>query len=469
MLISQNQKQILAQRIDPKLIMANTILQLSQMELQQVIEQELSENPAIELPEDDPCQGCDLPKSLCIDCTFHKNAVSADDIDLSIYEIEQPFDFVGEEFEGDYVSNLECEVTLHDHLRAQLGAVALDNCIKVGEYLIANVQENGYFVGSLDDAAKEFGITREEAESVLAVIQKFDPAGVGARNLQECLRIQLEYLEEQGQGNSVALAIVRKYWTDMVAGKEGRIARRLRVPVREVSKAIGFIKKRLNPYPGNAFRLPWDSKRGSESNTVRPDVIVRRTPAGYEIEIVATDQYYLGINTHYSQSYTEIKNGGGKKLSGDERKHIVEFVERADLFIRNINQRRRTLRLITKAVVEYQQGYLETGSRAFLRPLTRTRLARALEMHESTVSRATANKYIQLPSEEVVGFDFFFDNSVSTKDLIEEMIAAEDKSNPLSDQEIARLLKERGLNVARRTVVKYRESLKILSSRQRRK
>ncbi len=156
-------------------------------------------------------------------------------------------------------------------------------------------------------------------------------------------------------------------------------------------------------------------------------------------------------------------------MSLDEKKHVVEFVERADLFIKNINQRRRTLRQITRAIVDYQQGYLETSSKAFLRPLTRSRIAKALKIHESTVSRATSNKYVQLPSEEVVDFDFFFDNAASTKDLIEELIANEDKNNPLSDQEIAKILKERGMTIARRTVVKYRESMKILSSRQRRK
>ena len=118
--------------------------------------------------------------------------------------------------------------------------------------------------------------------------------------------------------------------------------------------------------------------------------------------------------------------------------------------------------------MEYHQGYLETNSKAFMRPLTRTRIALMVKVHESTVSRATANKYIQLPSEEVVGFDFFFDSAVSVKDLIEELIASEDKSSPLSDQRIAEILGERGFSVARRTVVKYREAQKILSSRQRR-
>jgi len=470
-LISQSLKQTLQQKIDPKLIMANTILQLSQMELQQVIEQELAENPALELPEDDPCQGCETPKSLCIDCAFRKQTITSDDVDLSIHEIEQPIDFTGDDEDGenDFISNIEAEVTLQDHLRTQLHGVATAEQFEIGDYLIANIGENGYLECDLEEAAGELQVSTETVEAVLQLIQKLDPPGVGARNLQECLRLQLEQLAEQGQGNEVALAIVRDFWSEMIAGKVGRIARRLKVPLPLVNQALRFIKERLNPYPGNAFRPPWNSKLDNLKSTVRPDVIVRRTPAGYEIEVVTTEQFFLAINAQYRQTYNEIKNGGGKRLSEEEKKHIVEFVERADLFIRNINQRRRTLRQITRAIVEYQQGYLETGSRAFLRPLTRTRIARALKMHESTVSRATSNKYVQLPSEEVVSFDFFFDNSVSVKDLIEELISSEDKSDPLSDQAIAEILQQRGLNVARRTVVKYRGSMKILSSRQRRR
>ncbi len=255
----------------------------------------------------------------------------------------------------------------------------------------------------------------------------------------------------------------------MLAGKIGRIARRLRVSAKDVLAAIDFVKRQLNPYPGNSFRPPYQTDADDLSESVRPDVIVRRSPTGFEIEVMGHDQYALNINSTYRHMYEEIKNGGAAKYTKDDKKHIIEFVERADLFIRNINQRRRTLRQITKSVVEFQQAYLETGSRAFLRPLTRTRIARALKLHESTVSRATANKFLQLPSEEVIGFDFFFDGSVSAKDLIGELISTEDKTSPLSDQQIAEILHTRGFDVARRTVVKYREAQKILSSRQRRR
>lgn len=467
----QRLKQSLSQRIDPKLILANNILQLSQLELQQAIEQELAENPALEIPEDDPCDNCDLPRTLCIDCVFAKNTVSSDDVDLASYDLEIPTDLSGDlDNENDVISNIVADVTLHDHLRLSLRAVLPEEQFEIGEYLISNINENGYLECTVAEAAEALGASEQEVEAVLAVIQTLEPSGVGARDLQECLRIQLENLQEDGQGNSLALAIVRDYWQDMLQRRTGRIARKFKVSTKQVMDAFDFIKRALNPYPGNAFRPPYAKNADDPRSIIRPDVIVRRTPTGYDIEVVQNDYYLLAINSHYRQAYEALKNGkSSSKYSDDEKKHIIEFVERADLFIRNINQRRRTLRLITKVIVEMQQGYIETSSKLFLRPLTRSQVAKKLGVHESTVSRATANKYVQLPSEEVVPFDFFFDASVSVKDLIAEMIREEDSKNPLSDMEIARRLQERGLNVARRTVVKYREAQRILSSRQRRR
>lgn len=470
MLIEQGLKQTLSQKIDPKLIMANNILQLSAVELSQVIEQELAENPALELPEDDPCENCDQPKTLCIDCPFRKQAVSADDTDLSVYELDQPIDFAADADDGesDFISNIRAEITLHDHLLALLRSVLPSEQWEIGEYIISNINDSGYLEGCVEEFALDLNKDPDEIEAVLSIIQTLDPPGIGARDLQECLRIQLERLEEDEGGNSIALAVVRDFWQEMLGWKIGRIARRLKVSAAEVYTAVEFVKKQLNPYPGNGFRPPYQSDADSRGSSVRPDVVVRKTPAGYEIDIAGHDHFVLNINSRYRTMYDDIRNGNNGKYNKDDKKHISEFVERADLFIRYINERRRTLRQITKAIVEFQQGYLETGAKAFLRPLTRTKIARSLKMHESTVSRATANKYVQLPSEEVVPFDFFFDGSVSVKDMIGDLIASEDKSSPLSDQQIAVILQEHGFNVARRTVVKYREAQKILSSRQRR-
>ncbi len=469
MLIEQGLKQQLSQKIDPKLIMANSILQLSSLELRQAVEQELAENPALEMPDEDPCENCDRPKTLCIDCPFRKEQVSADDTDLSIYELEQPIDFAADaEDEGDFIANLRDQISLKDHLRTACRELIAGDQWDTAEYIIANISDSGYLDGSVEEFSLDLDKDPDQIEAVLRAIQMLDPPGIGARDLRECLKIQLQRLEEDGAGNCVALAIVTDLWQEMLSGKIGRIARRLKVSARDVHAAIDFVRKQLNPYPGNGFRPPFQNELDNRSEAVRPDVIVRKTDAGYQIEIVGHDQHYLHLNTTYRTMYEEIKNGRGKNYSKQDATHIMQFVERADLFVRNINQRRRTLRQISMAIVEFQQGYLETGARAFLRPLTRTKIARKMKMHESTVSRATTNKYIQLPSEEVVSFDFFFDGSVSIKDMMRELIASEDKNKPLSDQQSADILTQRGFNVARRTVVKYREAQNILSSRQRR-
>lgn len=470
MLIEQGLKQTLSQKIDPKLIMANSILQLSYMELQQAIEQELVENPALEVPDEDPCENCDQPKTLCIDCPFHKESVSSEDIDLSIYEVEQPIDFAADaDDDNDFIANIRAEITLQDHLNAAVRGALPAEQWPIGEYIISNINDSGYLEGMIEEFAADLDKDPDEVEAVLRIIQTFDPPGIGARDLQECLRIQLERMIEDDRGNPIALAIVRDFWQEMLSGKIGRIARRLKVSAKDIFTAIEFVRKQLNPYPGNSFRPPFHNEGDNHGAAVKPDVIVRRTAAGYEIEVTGHDQIYLCLNPTYRAMYEEIKNGGGKNYSREDRRHITEFVERADLFMRNLNQRRRTLRNISRSIIEFQQGYLETGSKAFLRPLTRTRIARLVKMHESTVSRATAGKYVQLPSEEVVPFEFFFDGSVSVKDLIDDLIHSEDKSNPLSDQQIANMLIQRGFSIARRTVVKYREAQKILSSRQRRR
>ncbi len=221
LLIEQGLRQSLSQKIDPKLIMANSILQLTSLELQQAIEQELAENPALEVPDDDPCDNCDQPKALCIDCPFKKQAVSTDETDISIYELEQPIDFAADadDSEGDFISNIRAEITLHDHLISLLRAALSENHWSVGEYIISNINDSGYLEGTIEEFAYDMGKDIDEVADVLAVIQTFDPPGVGARDLRECLKLQLERLEEDDRGNPVALAMVRDFWAEMLAGK----------------------------------------------------------------------------------------------------------------------------------------------------------------------------------------------------------------------------------------------------------
>ena len=482
MLLQNEQRQFITQRIDPKIIMANTILQLSSMELNQSIENELLENPALDILEDTSCAGDCVDPATCSFCPLRKikeaqaeNETESLDSGDHESEYESAFGLNFGEIEEDFdpVGNLESEVTLHDHLKGLLRTAVPPEDYWIGEYLINSLNERGWLGESLEIIAMELDIPVSEVCRLLTVIQTFDPPGVGAQNLQECLLLQLRYLkEEAGQEPERILGLaermVRDYFDHLAHHRYSKLARALSLSQDETRQVFDYIGKRLNPYPASQFRPPWTSRPTNNKASVRPDVVIRRTELGYEVDIVENDVSSLSINPLWRDDYNKIKGGQGN-YTDEFKKSIFEYVERAELFIRNINQRRHSLRQITRSIIDCQTGFLETGSRQFLRPLTRTRIARLLGIHESTVSRATANKYVQLPNQEVVSFNIFFNSSLSIKEAIEEIIQNEDPSNPLSDQQIVQHLEEKGVQVARRTVVKYRESQKILSSTRRRR
>lgn len=482
-LLQQEQRQVIAQRIDPKIIMANTILQLTSMELTQTVENELIDNPALDTMEEPTCEGNCIDPSSCPYCMSRKareaeHEAQMESIDSGDHEIEYEAAFGGMSFESeedyDPVGNLEAEMTLQEHLRGLLRAAVPTEDYWVGEYIINNLDDRGWLDDTIENIAMELDVPVEDIERLLLIIQSFDPPGVGARSLQECLLLQLRYLREESpaspdkQINCNAEELVRNHFDHVVAGRYTKLARAAKISVEEARRTKEYIRTRLNPFPASQFRPPWAFRPANNKSAVRPDVMIRRTELGYDVEVLGAEPYTLGVNPAYRDAYHQIKNGSGGH-SDDEKKHFIEHVERAELFIRNLNQRRHTLRMITKCIIDCQTGFLETGSRQFLRPLTRTRVAKMLSIHESTVSRATANKFVQLPNQEVVPFHVFFNSSLSVKDAIEEIIQEEDPANPLSDQQIAELLTDRGITVARRTIVKYRESQKILSSTRRRR
>ena len=482
MLIQHEQRQTLTQRIDPKIILANRILQLSSLELIQSIEAELLENPALETMDDLGCSGDCIDPSNCPYCSQSPKA--DDDSDDTHNELDtndldpdyEPFfanlNVNDEDF--DFVGNLEAEMTLREHLTGLLRSALPAADHRIGEYLINSLDERGWLDGTTEAISMELCVPEEEVVRILKVLHTFDPPGIGARNLQECMLLQLRYLREEETGPQrlrmiqIGESLLTEHFDAVSSNRFPRIARTLGISEDDLKKVVEFIRSRLNPFPANQFRPPWEFRPSNNRISVKPDVIVRRTEAGFEVEAVGVEAFALSVNPMYRNLYNEMKTGSGKH-NEDQKKHVTEHVERAELFLKNLQQRRQTLKNITRCIVEFQTGFLETGSRQFLRPLTRTKIARALNVHESTVSRATANKFIQLPNQDVVSFQIFFNSSLSVKDTIETLIHEENPKHPLSDQQIVNLLQERGFNVARRTIVKYRESQKILSSTRRRR
>ena len=482
MLLQNDQRQVITQRIDPKIIMANSILQLTSMELIQSVEGELLENPALDTMDDTPCAGDCIDPANCPYCSARRlRDAEADPRSETPDSGEQETEFelfgfqtAEAEEEYDFVANLEAELTFQEHLRGLMRNLVPAEEYWIAEYLINNLNGRGWLDGDPVEMALEMGVPASDVCRLLAILQACDPPGVGARSLQECLGIQLRYLLEEGidadKKHLIAIAekMINEHFEHVLAQRHLKLARVVGCTGDEAKQALEYISARLNPSPASQFRPPWAYRPTNSKSSVRPDVQVRRTEIGYEVEVGGADTFSLCVNAQYRETYALIKSGQGK-FSEEDRKHFTEYVDRAEMFIRNINQRRQSLRIITHCIIEYQIGFLETGSRQFLRPLTRTQIARQLDLHESTVSRATANKFIQLPNQEVVSFNIFFNSSLSAKDAIGEIIKAENPAHPFSDQQIVTLLLEKGIKIQRRTVVKYREDQKILSSTRRRR
>ena len=484
-LLQHEQRQVTTQRIDPKIIVANTILQLSAVELTQSIEAELMENPALDVLDDASCAGDCIDPASCPYCSMRRKSSSENDPagetpDSGDHEIEIEFDPTYamlpsiRDDDQDPVGNIGSEVTLKEHLLGLLRASVAEEDYFIGEYIINNLNERGWLGDTIESIALDLTLPESEVCRLLRVIQSFDPPGVGAQNIQECLLLQIRYLQEENPRgsrariNRLAEQIVRDCFEHIPLHRYNKIARAVGISVEEAKQVIEYIGTRLNPYPAHQFRSPWANGTAEGKSSVRPDVVIRRSEYGYEVDVVGSETAGLSVNPIYRDLYNSIKSGSNHHTS-DYRRHVIEYVDRAEMFIRNINQRRHSLRQISRCSIDFQTGFLETGSRQFLRPLTRTRIAQILEIHESTVSRATANKFVQLPNQEVVSYNIFFNSSLSVKDAIESMIQEENPASPLSDQQIVEHLAERDIHVARRTVVKYRDNLKILSSTRRRR
>lgn len=476
----QNQRQTQAQKIAPQLIQANALLQCSNAELLQMIEQEQQENPALD-DTDDP--DSDMPyQTAKTEKDSEERATPEEPVDFSFVDYDRKDSAATSHSDTDFdpLMLARAQTTLAEQLLSHLRATAHGPAeVRVAEFLVDALDSRGYLNLDLEEACTILQVSCTLIMEGIQRLQACDPPGIGARDVRECLLLQMRARQEEVlEYDPIAHALLGEHWEGWIKGRHGHIARRLGVSQTRVEEALTFIKRHLAPHPAEQFRPPWEHRPDSRSETVRPDVIIRRGVVGFEVEVLGFDNLTLHVNPHYRQLYDSIKTarmGGGaaqfdgKTLSADHKKHVVAYVERANMFLKNLQQRRRTIQKIALALVETQQGFLETGERRFLRPLTRTRLADLVGMHESTISRALLHKYVQLPAQDVVPFDIFFEQSATVKDVVAALIEAEDQSAPLSDLAVTEALKTRGHHIARRTVVKYREELRIPASYLRRR
>ncbi len=482
--------QEMRQWVSPSLIEANYILSLSQQELQAVIEQELLSNPALEIEERSTCPACGsaLEGSWCPTCRVERDRHATSSLDGSD-DYEPRIASVASDSDDDFdpLSIVASRVDPHEAILSDAHTLLHEHEYPIAEFLVDSLDERGFLSEDIESIAATLGVPVDAVESVLEVIQDVAPVGVGARSLAECLHLQANYLHRTGEEIPDHVGyLIDNHLNDLGAHKFGKLARQLGITPADIEVARDFIRDRLNPHPLQTSEArSWGTP--TDSPLVSPDIIVRIDDNDdLLVEVVDSRYNYLRMNGVYSDLLArisrhatvipqndderldeEVVEQAAESMNGDERDHVRQYTNRARLFMSNIEQRRETLLKISKVVCELQQDFLRGGVRN-LKPLTRALVAQQVGVHESTVSRATANKFVMLPNQKVIPYSDFFRPSLSTKDVIKEIIEQQEGAgNSITDREICDLLLDQGIRIARRTVAKYRSELGILPSTMR--
>jgi len=453
------------QWISPSLIEANYILSLSRQELEAAIHQELESNPALEVSEDTICPLCGgiIDGTFCVTCMLsHANDAPGESYDDFPEQLYNQATTREDSDEFDPMTLVGGNVSLRDQISLDIVTMIDEDLIEIADYLLDSIDERGFLDCELNEVAEIFGVVVEDVELVLCAIHTLAPIGVGARDLRECLLLQIRHLQRNGTVVPVCVDdIIDRYLTELGAHKFGLIGRELGVSTEVIEEARDFIRSNLTPFPlqsqeARQWRTPL------QSPYVAPDITVSIRDGELIVEVVETRQSQLRVNNIYDHmARAALAARKATDMDEDTRGHVREHVARAKLFLGNVRQRHETLARISRCVVELQEDFLRGGVRQ-LRPLTRATVAQQVGVHESTVSRATANKYVMLPNRKVIPYSDFFTPSLSVKDMIKEMI--EEEKDSLTDKRIVELLKRRGVRIARRTVAKYRAELNILPS-----
>ena len=463
----------LEQTISPKMIAFYDLLAMTSAEVEQAIEQEVNLNPALELTVEGECPRCGATRTgtACGECGHDLTREYANGDISSLWAPADAYEGVAEEEPSDPTAALEAPTTLQEHLRWSLRASVRREDWPAASALVDNLDDGGYLQRSLDELAATEGLRLDSLERALAALQQLEPAGVGARDLRECLAVQLRHLAGLGEGNELAREIVWEHWDAFSKRQFDKIARQLDVSQVQVQAVADFVRDRLTPYPGRHWRAPWDRAKAAGAQSVRPDVAYERVMEGdqvrYEAHVLQSPWVWLRVSRVYSRLAVQIARDS-RSLEPGERKHVLEQVAQAREFIDNLNRRRQTLKRIAEAVGRREVDFLERGL-PYLKPLTRLQVARELRVHESTVGRALGGKWALLPTSDTVSFDVFFDAGYPAREALRQIVAGEDASQPLTDDELAARMAEMGLPIARRTVAKYRRELRVPPAHQRRR
>jgi RNA polymerase sigma-54 factor len=457
----------------PQLQQAIKLLQLSRLELLETITQEMETNPLLdEQVLDDTDEDKDYKEETkpadeeepAKEITIEENV--NEDLDWETYLSEYNTGWAEAPYGGKELPSFEnlntSRTSLHPHLLWQLGLSDLDERqIDIGAHIIGNVDDDGYLKISLEELYRATGYSEEEILETLKIIQTFDPVGVAARNTRECLLIQVRF---ENLGGTIAEKIIINHMDNLENKRYDKIAKDLCITPQEILTAISIITN-LEPKPGRLYS-------SDDTVYISPDIYVFKVGDDYEIVLNEDGMPKLRINNYY-KDILNSKDSLGK----DTREYIQEKLKSAAWLIKSIHQRQRTIYKVTESIVQFQRDFFDKGI-THLKPLVLRDVAEHIQMHESTISRVTTNKYVHTP-QGVFELKYFFNSAInsmegdsiaseSVKEHIKNIIKAEDKKKPFSDQEVADILKNHNINAARRTVAKYRETLGILPSRKRR-
>lgn len=472
-------------RVSAKLITSSAILHFSADELERAVNQEQIENPALEVNEQRICLFCGTPMqgTTCTSCghaahtpsSVHEIATG----ETSAAEMQWSDQFLFSTIDGydsrtgdgdedddfDPIASIPTGETLAEALLQHLEALVSPADAPIAEQLVGNLNERGYLDIGIGEVAEHLHVPVERVEYVLNQLQSLEPPGIGARDLRECLLIQLRALRELAAPHPLAYTLIEQYLDLLGRSQYAEIARLMNAQEDDVRQASQYIRRMLHPHPAHIYRGDTHTLSPGAAY-MRPDMLIRKTEAGFEVELIEEKRYRFSISTAYAAPSLSEGNDRPGSEAGEMQRYLHSQGERAKFFVDCVQRRWQTLRRVAELIVDYQREFLDRGVR-YLRPLTRAEVAARLNLDEGTISRATANKYALLPNGRLMPVADFFDGSLGIKDILRELIASENPKRRFSDDELARLLSARGLPMARRTVTKYREEMGIGSSRER--
>ncbi len=491
-MLHQRLQQKLLQKLSPQQILLMKLLQVPTVALEQRIKQEIEENPALEENEEEEEETLDILDEIGDngkdeDFDADKEVETKDDADE--FDLN---DYINDDDIPSYKLNANNSSTDDEHrdipfvsgisfqelLHTQLGLRNLnEKQYSIASIIIGNLDDSGYLnrdINSLiDDLAFTLNIktNREEITEMLKLIQEFDPPGVGARNLQECLLIQLRKINYKTDTVNLAIHLLERYFNEFTKKHYEKILKKAKITEEELKDGIEEILK-LNPKPGNSL-----GETSKMNHYILPDFIIYNNNGELELQLNSRNAPELRLSRNYTEMLEAYAHSKDKKKHKDTLTFVKQKIDSAKWFIDAIKQRQNTLKTTMNAIMEYQRNYFLTGDEIELRPMILKDIAEIVNLDISTISRVANSKYVQTPFGTLLLKSFFSESmqtesgeEVSTREIkkiLSDCIDDEDKTKPYTDDHLTKILKEKGYNIARRTVAKYREQLSIPVARLR--